>query len=80
MQLGPVKLKPVFVLLSSFARRMLNEGVRQNMDPLSFEALDQFSGLVLYETKLPKTSRDPTVLNVEKLHDRALVYVDRVSL
>lgn len=79
MELGPVKLKPVFVLLSNYARRTLNEGVRENLEPLSFEALDQNSGLVLYETNLPKTSRDPAALYVENLRDRAMVYVDRVS-
>jgi beta-galactosidase len=43
----------------------------------TFEELDQFSGFVLYETTLPKTfSRDPSNLVVEKLRDRALVYID----
>ena len=44
---------------------------------LTFEELDQFSGFVLYETKLPKVfSRDPANLVVEKLRDRALVYIE----
>lgn len=79
MKLGPVQLKPIAVLLSNYARRTLNEGVRESMDPLSFEALDQYSGLVLYETKLPKINRDPALLHIDKLHDRAMVYVDRVG-
>lgn len=44
---------------------------------LTFEELNQFSGFVLYETKLPKVfSRDPANLVVEKLRDRALVYIE----
>lgn len=43
----------------------------------TFEELDQFSGFVLYETNLPKTfSRDPANLVVDKLRDRALIYID----
>jgi hypothetical protein len=44
---------------------------------LTFESINQFSGFVLYESKLPEVfSRDPTNLVVEKLRDRALVYID----
>lgn len=43
---------------------------------LTFEELDQFSGFVLYETNLPKFTRDPTNLVIEKLRDRAQVYID----
>lgn len=44
---------------------------------LTFEELDQFSGFVLYETTLPSEfTRDPAELTVEKLRDRAHVYVE----
>lgn len=44
---------------------------------LTFEELDQNSGFVLYETTLPtKFTRDPSNLVIEKLRDRALIYVD----
>lgn len=43
---------------------------------LTFEELNQFSGFVLYETDLPKFTRDPSNLLIEKLRDRAQVYVD----
>lgn len=43
---------------------------------LTFEELNQFSGFVLYETDLPKFTRDPSNLVIEKLRDRAQVYVD----
>jgi beta-galactosidase len=42
----------------------------------TFEQLDQNSGFVLYETQLPKLSRDPSNLVITELRDRALVYVD----
>lgn len=49
------------------------------MKPLSLEALDQYSGLVLYEADLPRLRKDPSVLKIDEIHDRAYVYVDRVS-
>lgn len=79
IKFGPVQMKPISVLLSNFAKKRLNEGTIENRTPLSFEALDQYSGLVLYETALPDVKRDPAVLHVEKCHDRAYVFVDRVS-
>lgn len=44
--------------------------------PITFEAINQYSGLVLYETDLPDFQIDPTLLKVNGLRDRALVYVD----
>jgi len=43
---------------------------------LTFEQIDQFSGFVLYETNVPKLSRDPSNLLVTGLRDRALVFID----
>lgn len=43
---------------------------------MTFEQLDQFSGFVLYETTLPKLTRDPSNLQVNDLRDRALIYID----
>jgi beta-galactosidase len=43
---------------------------------LTFEELDQFSGFVLYEANLPKFTRDPNNLVIEKLRDRAQIYID----
>jgi len=43
---------------------------------LTFEELNQFSGFVLYETSLPEFTRDPNNLVIEKLRDRALIYID----
>lgn len=46
---------------------------------LTFEELDQFSGFVLYEANLPKFTRDPNNLVINKLRDRAQVYIDGKS-
>ncbi len=43
----------------------------------SFEALNQNSGFVLYETDLPVVIRDPSLLKVEGLGDRAYIYVNQ---
>lgn len=43
---------------------------------LTFEELDQNSGFVLYETDLPKFTRDPSNIYINKLRDRAQVYID----
>lgn len=50
---------------------------RQSGRLLTFEELNQFSGFVLYETTLPSQfTRDPAELTVEKLRDRAHVFVE----
>lgn len=47
---------------------------------MTFEELDQNSGFVLYETTLPKLTRDPSQLTINELRDRAQIYVDEVSM
>ncbi|XP_039950885.1 beta-galactosidase [Bactrocera tryoni] len=74
---GNVTLKPVTNLLSEVGRTTLAKGEPLLAEkPLTFENLDQYSGLVLYETELPHLEIDPTVLTVNELHDRAFVFVD----
>lgn len=79
VKFGPVLVRPVMVLTSNQGRRKLANPPVNSLHPMTFEALNQFSGFVLYETKLPRIARDPVLLTVDKLRDRALVYVDRVS-
>jgi beta-galactosidase len=80
MSLPELSLKPLTTMLSAYARSKLTRPSVENPDPLSFEALNQHSGFVLYETEIPKTfKRDPLQLKIEKLRDRAYIYVDRVS-
>ncbi|KAH8280149.1 hypothetical protein KR018_011268 [Drosophila ironensis] len=73
---GTVRLTSCCTLLSQEARQRLSSGFVKSSKPLSFEALGQYSGLVLYETRLPSFKRDPSILNVGGLADRAYVYVD----
>lgn len=83
MILPSVRLNPKGYLLSEKGRSHLGKDVGgsrntvSSLRPLSFEQLNQFSGFVLYETKLPILELDPTEVLVEKIHDRALVYVDQ---
>uniref|UniRef100_T1P9I9 Beta-galactosidase n=1 Tax=Musca domestica TaxID=7370 RepID=T1P9I9_MUSDO len=73
---GTIKLQSCCSLLSKAGRQQLATGVVMSNKPKSFEALGQFSGLVLYETYLPNTRKDPGVLHIPGLRDRALVYVE----
>ncbi|GBP01304.1 Beta-galactosidase [Eumeta japonica] len=73
---GTIKLQKCCTLLSLEARRRLSTGMAVSEKPKTFEALNQYSGLVLYETFLPATKHDPAILHVPGLHDRAYVYVD----
>ncbi|XP_014099969.3 beta-galactosidase [Bactrocera oleae] len=74
---GNVTLKPLTNLLSEVGRTTLANGEPVSAEkPLTFENLDQYSGLVLYETELPHLEIDPTVLTVNELHDRAFVFVN----
>lgn len=77
MTLNAVQLNELGTILSANGRSILGKIKRMNLTPLSFEQLGQFSGLILYETKLPNDIEiDPTILTVHKLHDRAYVFVD----
>lgn len=42
----------------------------------TFEEMDQNSGFVLYEADLPKFTRDPAQLYINKLRDRAQIFID----
>ena len=79
MKLPPVNLKPVVVLLSQHAREKIGMPPVNMEKPITFEQLNQYSGLVLYETNIPIFKQDPSILTVDQIKDRAMVYVDRVS-
>lgn len=77
IKLPSVNLKPQSVLLDSLGRRHLGSFTKKAEFPMTFEALDQNSGFILYETKLSPTNRDPVLLKLGDLRDRAYIYVDR---
>lgn len=60
------------------------ESLRESIDgisithknPISFEALNQYSGLILYEVDLPPVRIDPTLLKINGLRDRAIILLD----
>lgn len=62
--------------MSTTGRQLLGSREIISNELKTFEQLSQFSGFVLYETDLPKFSRDPSQLQVTNLRDRALVYID----
>lgn len=78
MDLADVHLRPKCVILSSVSRQHLGSTPVILPQPTTFEALNQYSGFVLYETALPKFTKDPSILHVNNLRDRAYVYVERV--
>lgn len=78
MSLRPVRLDAVGDLLSAEGCRYLGSAPQRHASPITFEKLGQNSGFVLYETELPSKAKvDPTLLTVNELRDRALVFIDR---
>lgn len=72
---GKVVLKPKVSLFDA-----PHEGSRiKSVYPLTFEAINQSYGFVVYETKLSGKYADPAILSIPRLHDRAIVYLNKVS-
>lgn len=69
-------LKPVDTIFSQQGRYILGTRPFISNRLLTFEEMDQFSGFVLYESELPRLTRDPSNLVVTNLRDRALIYID----
>lgn len=81
MKLPSVKLNRYGTLLSEEARQALAKYSLRAERTVGFEALNQHSGLVVYETDIPKSlKRDPMNLKVNNLRDRAYVHLDNVSI
>ncbi|KAH8244218.1 hypothetical protein KR026_003016 [Drosophila bipectinata] len=75
---GKVEVTPALALLSPEGRAALAKGDPvESVKPKTFEELDQYSGLVLYETELPAMDLDPALLKVDQINDRAHVFVDQ---
>lgn len=80
MSLGAVQLHPANILSSNICRQQMGSTPVQSTSPMTFEALNQYSGLVLYEANLPVFVRDPSILKIDGIRDRAYIYVDQVSI
>ncbi|XP_023291494.2 beta-galactosidase [Lucilia cuprina] len=79
---GKVNMQQVMHLLSNEGRATLgkavdNELAVKSVKPKTFEELDQYSGLVLYETDIGGLNITAPILTVNDLRDRALVFVDQ---
>jgi beta-galactosidase len=75
-RLQPISTHPKANLLDKEVQKWLSCHTDQYNDPPTFEAFNQNSGFILYETELPEFSRDPSQLVIHKVHDRAWVYID----
>lgn len=81
MALPSVILRPIDNLMNKQVLHAIASPEVLNVTPLSFEALNQYSGLVLYEALLPQNlNTDPLKLTVEKLNDMGYVFIDMVII
>ncbi|XP_058467987.1 beta-galactosidase-like isoform X2 [Malaya genurostris] len=81
MTIPPVQMKYHGSLLSRLARKSLGQYIQYSERTLGFEALNQNSGLILYESNIHNgIHRDPLTLTVNNLRDRAYVHVDNKFL
>jgi beta-galactosidase len=71
---GPVTLEPVTSLIHE--PHLFTEFRATNLYPMTFEAMGQAHGFVLYETMIEETFSDPTKLEIPGIHDRGYVFVD----
>lgn len=81
MSLPAVKLIPINSILSNACRRFIGSTAINSSKPLTFEALNQFSGLVLYESQLPEYSKDNAengTINISTIRDSAHILVEDV--
>ncbi|XP_053667615.1 LOW QUALITY PROTEIN: beta-galactosidase-like [Anopheles marshallii] len=76
IQLPPLAMVRLGSLLEPALLDRLSARTVTNHLPMSFEALNQISGLVLYEALIPDDIKtDPRKLVVEGVHDRGYVFV-----
>lgn len=69
-------MQPICSIFDEVCSKYLTSFNTTSKYPKTFEALNQNSGFVLYETTLPEANLDPPMLSVEKIHDRGYIYVN----
>ena len=72
---GKVKMEFVSTIFDSL--NVLSKSTNTSKYPLNFEALDQSSGFMVYDTEVPGLQTDPVLLNIPGLRDRGTVFVDQ---
>lgn len=75
---GHVHLRHVADLWDLLSTPLLAGSPERSIQPMTFEALGQAHGYVLYCTTLIGQFSDPTLLELKGLADRAYVYVNKV--
>lgn len=78
IKLTNIQLKPIALLLQNDSRKYLGKPPVESKEPLSFEFLNQNSGFLLYQTDLPEFNRDPVILSIDRLRDRAYIFIDGI--
>lgn len=76
MALSAVTVMPINTIFSPFGRRHLGTRPFESKKTRTFEQMNQFSGFLLFETELPKLDRDPAMIQLFDLADRAIIYID----
>lgn len=79
MGLPSAQLQFSTLLLSDLSRSQLSTKAVDSKTPLTFEALKQNTGFVLYETILPNTNITDCKVTINGLRDRAHVLMNGVS-
>ena len=72
---GKVKMEFVSSIFDSL--NVLSKSTNISKFPLNFEALDQSSGFMVYDTEVAGLHTDPVLLNIPGLRDRGTVFVDQ---
>lgn len=76
MSFGPMQLEAKVSLFDSDIGITYPDSVY----PVTFESLQQYIGFMLYETTLPAGLEGRGLLIASGLHDRAIVYIDKVNM
>lgn len=78
LSLPAIHLTASAQLFSEAVREEVCKPTQRSASPKTFEEFNQKGGLVIYEAELKKDqAKDPQMLNIRSVQDRALVYVDR---
>lgn len=75
MEIPSFELAPIATLFDNLPFDSINESTY----PKTFEELSHPFGFVLYSTTISFPPKDPEVLSIPILHDRAQIFIDQAS-